>query len=159
MLKGILLSLRPRQWIKNFIIFAALLFGGKYMEAGALARTGLVFVFFCLLAGGGYLVNDVSDIEKDRLHPQKKGRPVAAGLVPKGAALASGLALMAIGVLGCFLLDPLTGLVGGCYLVLGLLYTSWLKKVVLLDVLAIAAAFVLRAIAGATAIKDRKSVV
>jgi 4-hydroxybenzoate polyprenyltransferase len=59
---------------------------------------------------------------------------------------------MAIGVLGCFLLDPLTGLVGGCYLVLGLLYTSWLKKVVLLDVLAIAAAFVLRAIAGATAI-------
>lgn len=151
MFRAILLSLRPRQWLKNFLIFAALLFSGKYGEFDPVARTAAAFAFFCLLSSGAYLLNDASDVARDRLHPTKRLRPVAAGVVPGRLALFLGLALMAGGVAGCFLLNRMTGLAGVVYVLLASLYTSWLKNVVLLDVLVIAGGFVVRAVAGALA--------
>jgi len=152
LLKGILVGLRPRQWIKNLVVFAALLFSGTYAQLGPLERTAAVFGLFCMISGGCYLVNDVSDAENDRRHPQKRFRPVAAGLVPKNVALATGLALAVIGVIGSFCIDILAGAAALSYVALGILYTGWLRRVVLLDVLGIAAGFVIRAIAGAVAI-------
>lgn len=152
LLKGLLLSLRLRQWIKNFVIFAGLLFSGKYRELEPLGRVLLAFGFFCLLSGGCYLINDAMDAEKDRRHPLKRLRPVAAGAVPRWVALAVGLLLTGVGIAGCFLLGWWTAMLALGYFFLGTLYTVWLKEVVLLDVLAIAAGFVLRALAGAVAI-------
>ena len=157
MFAPVLVSLRPRQWIKNSIIFAALLFGGKYAAAGPWAWTLLTFALFCLISSGCYLINDVVDAEKDRLHPIKRLRPVASGLLPKDVAVGLGFSFTFLGVVGGFGINLPTGLAGFAYAGLSLAYTGWLKKVVLLDVLTIAAGFVLRAMAGALAIQVKIS--
>jgi 4-hydroxybenzoate polyprenyltransferase len=145
-------ALRPRQWTKNGVLFVPLLFAKNIFVAGQLGRSALSVAAFCLLASGVYLMNDWFDREKDRLHPEKRHRPIAAGQL----GLFSVLALL----LGCWggaaalslLLGVPFALVALSYVVLQLLYTTLLKHLVLLDVMALALGFIVRVVAGAVAI-------
>ena len=145
-------ALRPHQWTKNLLIFAPIALSKHLFEAEAFLLASLAFALFCGLSGTVYLINDLADIERDRLHPRKRLRPLASGALSVGAARVAAvvLGLLCLGLsalLGrAFLAAALT------YLALNLLYSFWLKRVVILDVIAISLGFVLRAVAGAFAI-------
>jgi 4-hydroxybenzoate polyprenyltransferase len=147
------LSLRPTQWTKNLIIFAALIFGQRLLDSSAVLTSISAFAVFCALSGVVYLVNDVADREADRKHPIKRMRPIASGDVPVPVALATAavLGLVAIGV--AFLVRFEFGLIATAYLLLLGCYSGPLKHVVIIDVLTIAVGFVIRAAAGAVAIQ------
>lgn len=148
----VLLSLRPEQWTKNLLLFAGLLFGGRLLETDAVLLATAAFVTFCGLSGAVYLINDVSDRDADRQHPLKRTRPIASGQLPVRVALVTAGALAAAAIAGATLMRPAFGAVAVAYLLLLLLYSAGLKHVVIIDVLAIAAGFVLRAVAGAVAV-------
>ncbi len=148
---AVLASLRPRQWAKNLFVFAGVIFSQQLFTPQAW-RAVFAFALFCALSGAIYLLNDVADAEKDRLHPTKRRRPVASGALPHGLALGIGLALLAASVAVSFSLGVPFGLVAVAYGVLLTLYSVWLKHVVILDVLIVAMGFVLRAVAGAVAV-------
>jgi 4-hydroxybenzoate polyprenyltransferase len=148
----LLLSLRPEQWTKNLIVFAALIFGQRLFDPAAVGRSLAAFFIFCGLSGAVYLLNDVSDREADQLHPLKRHRPIAAGEVNLSLALGAAGILALSALVAAFLLRPTFGLVAAAYLALFAAYTRALKHVVILDVLTIAIGFVLRAAAGAAAI-------
>lgn len=145
---NVLVSLRPDQWTKNLIVFAALIFAVKLLDPAALALASAAFLIFCALSGVVYLFNDVSDREADRQHPLKRGRPIASGALGSGVALgwAAGLGVLALAA--AFALRPMMGVVAAAYLALFASYTRWLKHIVILDVMSIAMGFVLRAVAG-----------
>jgi len=149
----VLVSLRPHQWTKNLVLLAALLFSKHFFETGPLFRALLALALFCGLSGAVYLLNDVADRERDRMHPLKRLRPVASGALSPRTAV--GLAAMiAAGCLALsFVLGPRFAACALVYLSLNLLYSFKLKEVVILDVLAISLGFVLRAVAGAVAIE------
>jgi 4-hydroxybenzoate polyprenyltransferase len=149
---GLLISLRPQQWTKNLIIFGGLLFGRRLFDPVAVGQAVAAFAAFCALSGAVYLTNDVADRERDRLHPFKKLRPIAAGAVSPGAALATAGGLTALALGASFWLRFEFGLIAAAYILLLTLYSAWLKHVVIMDVLTIAIGFVLRAVAGALAI-------
>lgn len=145
-------SLRPHQWTKNLVVFAALGFSKHLFEGPPLLQALLAFAIFCGLSGTVYLVNDVADVERDRLHPLKRLRPIASGqLSPRAAAL--GASLLGLGCLAAATALG-TGFLGcaAAYLVLNLAYSFRLKEIVILDVLAVSSGFVLRAAAGGLAI-------
>ena len=148
----VLVSLRPHQWTKNLVLFAALAFSKHLFETGPLLRALLAFAIFCGLSGAVYLLNDVADRERDRMHPLKRLRPVASGaLSPRtavGLAAFIGFACLALS----FLLGVPFAACAVVYLALNLFYSFSLKEVVILDVLAISMGFVVRAVAGAMAI-------
>ena len=146
---SLLVSLRPHQWTKNLIIFAALIFGRRLDEPAVVVRTVEAFCVFCVLSGVVYLINDVVDREADRLHPLKARRPIAAGEVAPGLALGVAAILAAAGMAASFGLSRSFGLVSAGYLALLGLYSGPLKRLVIVDVLTIAMGFVLRAVAGA----------
>ncbi len=148
MLGALLASLRPRQWTKNLLVFAGLIFSRGLLEPALVARSVLAFSLFCLLSGGVYLINDVIDAERDRAHPQKRHRPVASGRLPPAVALAAGVGLLAGATAAAFLLSARFGLVVLAYAVLLTAYSVGLKHVVIVDTLIIAGGFVLRALAG-----------
>jgi 4-hydroxybenzoate polyprenyltransferase len=145
-------ALRPLQWTKNFLVFAALVFTGQATEVDALLRTAAAFACFCALASAGYLVNDLRDIEADRRHPTKKLRPIAAGQVSKGVAVTSAALLTAAGLVGAWLIGAAFAWTALAYLGLTLLYSLALQKLPVVDVFGIASGFILRAVAGAAAI-------
>lgn len=145
---SLLASLRPEQWTKNLIVFAALIFARKLLDPGALGLSLAAFAIFCALSGAVYLINDLMDREADRRHPIKRHRPIAAGDVSPATAAAWALGLGATGVVTATWLSPAFGLISAGYLTLFGVYSRWLKHVVILDVLAIAIGFVLRAAAG-----------
>lgn len=145
-------ALRPHQWTKNLLVFAALLFSKHLFEAEPFLRAFLTFVAFCGLAGAVYLWNDVADIERDRLHPRKKLRPLAAGELSIRAATLGAITLVVLALSLAFWLDARLGLCAASYLGLNLAYSFGLKHVVILDVLSISLGFVLRALAGGYAI-------
>lgn len=148
----LLISLRPEQWIKNLFVFAGLLFGRRLLDVDAVMLASATFVIFCALSGAVYLFNDVADRDADRRHPLKSARPIASGrLSPRVALIAAGLCV-AVALQSAILVRPALGVVAGVYLALLLLYSVALKHVVIVDVLAIAGGFVLRAIAGAVAV-------
>jgi 4-hydroxybenzoate polyprenyltransferase len=144
--------LRPEQWVKNLLVFAALIFSRHLFIADSMARAVLAFVSFCLVASASYLVNDVHDAESDRLHPSKRQRPIAAGRVASHLALLVAAVLTAAG----FALAAALGQGFACtlaaYAVLQIAYSFLLKDVVIVDVMAIATGFVLRAVGGGVAI-------
>lgn len=150
--------LRPRQWLKNFFILLPLLFSGRATDVASGLRALAAFAVFCVLASGVYAFNDVIDRESDRAHPVKRLRPVASGLISPVAALvtASGLLLGAVAL--AFTLSPSVGLIAVTYLAINVLYGLYLKKVVIVDVFAIASFFVLRILAGAAAVQVTPSV-
>jgi decaprenyl-phosphate phosphoribosyltransferase len=149
---GLVRSARPKQWIKNVLVFAAPGAAGVATEGDVLGRTALTFVLFCLAASGTYYLNDSLDYAADRQHPTKRHRPIAAGVVPLGLARAVGALLLAVAVGAAV---PVGGwelaLVVGAYVVLTLSYSLWLKHQPIIDMAAVAAGFVLRTIAGGVA--------
>jgi 4-hydroxybenzoate polyprenyltransferase len=148
---ALLASLRPRQWVKNLFVFAGVIFSQQLLTPRVWPALA-AFAIFCGLSGAIYLFNDVADVDKDRLHPSKRRRPVASGALPIGAAIASGVLLLAGCLAAAFRLSPAFGLVALFYGVLLTAYSLWLKHLVILDVLTVAAGFVLRAVAGAVAV-------
>lgn len=151
-IRSLVAVLRPRQWTKNFIVFAGLIFGERLLDPSAVVSATIAFGVFCLLSGVVYIVNDVRDVQADRLHPTKSRRPIAAGDLSPGGALALGVVLTVAAVAAAFWLSPTFGLVGLTYLVLLVVYSMWLKHLVVLDVLTLAMGFVLRAWGGAVAV-------
>lgn len=150
--RGLGASLRPRQWPKNGVVLAGLLFARELGQADAAFRAVAATLLFCLLSGTTYLVNDVLDRDKDRLHPAKRDRPVAAGIVPVPLALGFGVLLGSASLAWSFALDTDFGAAAAAYLGLQALYVVALKHLVILDVMAVAAGFVIRAAAGALVI-------
>lgn len=148
MFGALVASLRPRQWTKNLLVFAGLIFSQSLQQPALVARSTLAFVLFCLLSGGIYLINDVMDAERDRAHPRKRHRPVASGRLPARVALAAGVALLVGASAVGFWLSPRFGVVAVGYVALLTAYSIGLKHVVIVDTLVIAAGFVLRALAG-----------
>jgi 4-hydroxybenzoate polyprenyltransferase len=147
-----LLALRPRQWVKNVFVFAALVFAGRLTDPTSLLRVGGAFCVFCVLSSAVYLINDVRDREADRRHPHKRRRPIASGEISPGAASAASVVLAVAALFAAFRLASGFGMVAAAYLVLNLGYSFGLKKVVILDVMMVAAGFLLRALAGALVI-------
>jgi len=150
--RGLLVAMRPRQWVKNLFVLAGVVFAGKVAQPHALLEAFVAFAAFCAASSAAYLVNDVRDAASDRLHPLKRNRPIAAGAVAPSLALATSATLAAVSlgvasVLGWRVLLAVAG-----FLSLQAAYTLSLKKIVLLDVMAIAALFVIRAAAGAEAV-------
>src|SRR3954471_25083651 len=120
---SLLVSLRPAQWTKNLLVFAALIFAVKLFNPAAVARSVEAFAIFCVLSGVVYLINDVADRENDRRHPLKSHRPIAAGDLPVGVAVAGGAVLGAGALAAAFLLGWRFGAVAAGYLLLQLLYS------------------------------------
>jgi len=145
-------ALRPRQWTKNAFVFAGLLFGGQLFERAAVLRSLLAFAIFCAAASAVYLANDVADRDQDALHPMKRARPIASGRLGTRPAIATAVVAALAAVVGSAALSrPLLWIVLA-YLLSSLLYTAGLKRVHVLDVMIVAAGFVLRAAAGAAAL-------
>ena len=145
---SLFVSLRPDQWTKNLIVFAALIFAVKLLDPAATAKATAAFLIFCALSGAVYLTNDVADREQDRLHPIKKMRPIASGELSPRAALVAALVLGGLALAAAVALRPAFGVAAAAYLALFVVYTRWLKHLVVLDVMTIAIGFVLRAVAG-----------
>ena len=145
--------LRPGQWTKNLLVFAGLLFGRRLMDPEAVGHAVAAFAIFCALSGAVYLINDVADRESDRNHPLKARRPIAAGLVPVSTALTAAAVLIVGGIAASTFLGQTFTLVAVAYVALQLLYSGPLKHIVIIDVLTLAIGFVLRAVAGAVAVR------
>jgi decaprenyl-phosphate phosphoribosyltransferase len=150
--RSLLVTARPRQWIKNVLVFAAPASAGVLFEADALALTLVAFAAFCLVSSGMYFINDLKDQVGDAEHPAKRLRPIAAGELSRRTAWMVGCALTLAGLVTATAAGaPLTAAVGG-YVLLVLAYTYRLKDIVLVDVVAVAATFVIRAAAGGLAV-------
>jgi 4-hydroxybenzoate polyprenyltransferase len=149
---GLILSLRPHQWTKNLLVFAALIFAVRLNDSDSVIRALAAFAIFCGLSGVVYLINDVADRESDRRHPRKRFRPIAAGDVPVAVAVGTAATLAAASMAGAFALGWRFGVIALGYVGLQTLYSGPLKHIVIIDVLTIAIGFVLRAAAGAAAI-------
>jgi 4-hydroxybenzoate polyprenyltransferase len=149
---NLLLSTRPSQWTKNLLVFAGVLFGLRLFEVRAVGDAVAAFAIFCALSGSVYILNDIADRDADRQHPLKRRRPIASGAVSLPVAAAAAALLGAVGLAGAFRLSVPFGAVAVAYLLLQAAYTHILKNVVILDVLAIAIGFVLRAVGGAVAV-------
>jgi 4-hydroxybenzoate polyprenyltransferase len=145
-------SLRPEQWTKNLIVFAGLIFGLELFDRRAVLRSLVAFAVFCALSGVVYVINDIMDREADRRHPLKARRPIASGALSPALAGGVAAALAAVALAAAFALGVPFGAVALSYVLLQATYSGPLKHVVILDVLAIAIGFVLRAAAGAVAI-------
>ncbi len=148
MLIGLLKTTRPKQWIKNVFIFAALVFDVKLFNIHYLAQTIAGFALLCLVSGTVYIINDLADIEKDRQHPKKRNRPLASGQLSPRVAIVAAVLIPAVALPLGFLLHPIFGAILSTYLLVQIAYSFWLKNVVIIDVMLIAAGFVLRVAAG-----------
>ena len=148
---GLLRAARPKQWVKNLLVFAAPGAAAVLDEAGPAAEAVIAFASFCLAASGTYLLNDVADRESDARHPTKRLRPVASGLVSPVLATVVGVALILGGLALGLLADWRLTVTVAVYVAVTTAYSHWLKHIVILDVVAVASGFVLRAIAGAAA--------
>ncbi len=151
---GLFHTMRPSQWVKNLIIFAVLIFSMNLFNSEMLIRTSLGFLAFCVISGTVYILNDYADLEFDRQHPVKSQRPMASGAVPPAFAIRGALILTVLGLAGSFLLGFRFGLIALAYYALVVSYSFYLKNVVILDVFAIAAGFVIRALAGGIVIRS-----
>ena len=147
-----LAALRPRQWIKNLLVFAGIIFAGELRDPHRLLEASAAFVVYCAASSAAYLLNDVRDAEHDRLHPIKRHRPVASGLVAPRAALVAAVILAVAAFALAAVLGRWSVVVLCAFIALQLAYSLGLKHVVLIDVMAIAGLFVVRAVAGAVAV-------
>ncbi len=155
-LRYILKTMRPRQWPKNIFVFAALVFDRQLIALDSLIITSFAFILFCLASSLVYIINDLIDIESDQLHPRKRLRPLASGRLSKKAALVSIVVLSLLIFPMAFFVDLGLGLILISYFILMLAYSLWLKHVALIDVMIIAAGFVLRVAAGLVIIETQR---
>lgn len=152
MLLGLLKTLRPKQWIKNAFVGVPLLFGQKLFELDSLLRVAAAFALFCLVSGCVYVINDIVDVEKDREHPKKKHRPIPSGQLPPNVARNFTIVAVPAALAAAYFLSPWYAASLGGYFALNILYCFQTKKVPYLDVMSIAAGFVLRVVSGAVVI-------
>ena len=148
MLADLLKTMRPKQWLKNVFVFAPLVFDIKLTDVAYLARAVAGFVLLCLASGTVYIVNDVADRDKDRHHPRKRDRPIASGRLPLPVAVAAAVIVLLVTLPVSILLDREFSALVLLYVILQLAYSFWLKRLVIVDVMAIASGFVLRVAAG-----------
>jgi 4-hydroxybenzoate polyprenyltransferase len=152
MIRALLKTMRPRQWTKNAFLFAALVFDGKLFHLADFLRTLAGFGLFCLISSAVYIFNDLLDVESDRQHPVKKNRPIASGKLPVWMAMAAGIVLVLFTLVAGYLLAWQFALTLLVYFAMMLAYSKWLKHILILDVLILAAGFVLRVHSGTTLI-------
>jgi 4-hydroxybenzoate polyprenyltransferase len=150
--KALIESLRPAQWVKNLLVFAALVFSRQAGDPQMVVDSVVAFILFCAASSGVYLLNDLVDREADRRHPLKKDRPIASGAVPPGLAGFISVLLLSLSVAFGFVLGVPFALTILAYVLLQLAYSFALKRLVILDVFCVAFGFVLRAAAGARAV-------
>ncbi len=148
MIAACFIQLRPRQWTKNFLLFAGIIFSVHLLDTDLLLRSLAGFLLFCAISSGVYCINDIADIRKDRLHPEKRTRPLASGRLSKGVVVAMSALLLLPSLVLSYLLATRFGVVATLYLFLNLGYSFGLKRVAILDLILLAAGFVLRAVAG-----------
>ncbi len=153
MLKALFKTMRPRQWTKNGFVFFALVFDKQLFHLEAFLRTLGGFALFCLISSVVYIINDIADLEADRQHPEKKKRPLPSGKLPLKIAWAAAIGLTVLVLPLGYLLAPAFSAMLAGYLVLNLAYSKWLKHIPIVDVLVIAAGFVLRVHSGVTLIE------
>jgi 4-hydroxybenzoate polyprenyltransferase len=151
-LRAAIVAMRPQEWVKNLLVYAGLIFSGKFDDVDAILAATLTFVAFCMVASAGYLINDARDIEEDRQHPTKRNRPIAAGELRTSTAIGLAIVLAIVGLAAATLLDVTVGGIVLAYAVGTTLYSYVLKHEVILDVMTIAGLFVLRVLAGAVAV-------
>jgi 4-hydroxybenzoate polyprenyltransferase len=149
---AVITALRPKHWVKNIFVFAPAVFGHRILNSADLLSTAAVFGLFCMLSSAIYLINDIADREKDRLHPVKRMRPIAAGSLQVGSAVVLALLLGGTALAGALWLNIEFAQIALGYLVLNLAYSFFLKNVVILDVMVVSSGFLLRVWAGAVAI-------
>jgi 4-hydroxybenzoate polyprenyltransferase len=152
--RAIVAALRPRQWSKNLFVFAALVLTGQLGQPEPTRATVLTFLLFCAVSSAVYLVNDLVDMEQDRLHPVKRHRPLASGELPPVVAAVLAVLLAGLGLVGGLAVRPAVAGIVLSYLMLQLAYTLLLKHMIIVEVLAIAGGFVLRVWAGGAAIGE-----
>ena len=150
MLTALLKTMRPRQWSKNVFIFAALVFDKQLLDPVAFLRTLAGFVLFCFISSSVYIFNDLADVEADRQHPEKKNRPIASGKLSVSAAWVAGITLVLFTLGAAYFLARGFEAVLIIYFLLNIAYSKWLKHIPIIDVLVLAACFVLRVHAGVT---------
>lgn len=148
-MKPLLISMRPRQWTKNLLIFAGLVFSGRFVDRGSVALAVLTFAAFCLVSSAGYLLNDVLDREGDRKHPEKRHRPVASGALSIRAAAFAAMVLFGAGVALGAAANAAALIALGAYVTNQAFYVFVGRSVALVDVFVIAIGFLIRAVAGA----------
>jgi 4-hydroxybenzoate polyprenyltransferase len=148
MIKAILKSMRPHQWTKNVFVLAPLVFDRQLTNITALTRSVAGMLLFCLISSCVYVLNDIMDVESDRIHPDKKHRPIASGALPIRVAYILVAVLLVITIPLSFWLSPAFGIVALVYFFINFAYSTWLKHIPLIDVLIIAACYVLRVAAG-----------
>jgi decaprenyl-phosphate phosphoribosyltransferase len=158
MIRGLLREARPKQWVKNLLVFTAPGAAGVLDQPRQLGLTLLMFLAFCMAASGTYFWNDILDVEADRAHPTKCRRPIASGAVPIGTARVAGVVLLAGGIA----LSTASGrwqtvAILVVYVLTTLMYSAWLKHVAVIDLVIIASGFVLRAAIGASAVEVKMS--
>jgi 4-hydroxybenzoate polyprenyltransferase len=153
MLKNLIRLVRPSQWIKNGVVLAGLIFAGEAGSPDKVMQAVQALIAFCFFASAVYVINDILDRERDRQHPLKKNRPIAAGKINISLAIIISLLLVAGGLALSYITNINLLIVCVAYFVLNLFYTILLKNIVIIDVMTIAAGFVLRALAGAVAIE------
>ena len=153
-------ALRPQQWVKNALVFLPFMFAIRQAWSldnldpvpELITKLLIVFAAFCALSGAVYLLNDLSDRKSDRIHPVKKARPIASGKVSVPTAVTVMAALTAAGLAATFLVEPVLGGIALIYLAINVAYSFGIKRVVLVDIMAVASGYVIRAVAGAVAI-------
>jgi 4-hydroxybenzoate polyprenyltransferase len=148
MLRALLKTMRPRQWTKNAFVLAAVVFDRQLLNPTAIIRSLIGFFLFCLLSSSVYILNDIFDVEADKVHPQKRTRPIASGQLPIPVALGAAIGLLLVTLSASFVLSYGFGWVSLAYFLINLTYSKWLKHIPLLDVIIIATGFVLRVAAG-----------
>jgi len=153
MLKTLLETLRPRQWTKNFVIFAGLVFDGQLFSTWPTLRVTAAFIIFCMVSGLTYTINDLLDLKADRQHPQKCHRPIASGRLPVKQAITFAVILALVSLSLAFLLSWQLGVICVAYTLLMLAYSKWLKHLMIVDVMVIATGFLLRVMAGISVIQ------
>jgi 4-hydroxybenzoate polyprenyltransferase len=152
MLRALFRSMRPRQWTKNAFVLAAVVFDRQLTNPTALISALVAFGLFCLLSSAVYIINDIADVKEDRQHPIKRNRPIASGALPISVAIGAAVFLLVFTIPAAFLLSPVFAGIAVVYFAINIAYSQWLKHVPIIDVLIIAAGFVLRVAAGVSVV-------
>ncbi|MBZ4663764.1 MAG: UbiA prenyltransferase [Caloramator sp.] len=150
--------MRPKQWIKNFFVFGAIIFSKKFLEVESILKVILTFFSFCLISSSVYIMNDIKDLEQDKIHPKKKNRPIASGRVSIKSAIIEMIVLIIVSLSTAFYLNKYLLIILLIYFINNIIYTFKVKHLVLLDVISIAIGFILRVIAGGVVINVELSV-
>ncbi len=148
MFKNLILAMRPKQWTKNLLLFAGIIFTGKLLDSSIILKAFEGFVIFCLLSGSVYLINDIKDINSDRNHPRKKKRPIASGALSVPTALSASIIFSIISITASFIINFWFGVCSVIYFLMITAYSLFLKHVVIIDIMLLALGFVIRALAG-----------